>query len=232
MMDDDETVIISAGDVSRESIEQQVAASSSMSDERGDVPHFETLSAMEMAGGDVETRVVPIPRHRFTPLREQWMEIYTPLVQHMKLQVRVVPKARKIEVRTSPQTENAAALRKGEDFLKAFMLGFELRDAVGLLRMDNLYIETFEIKDVRRLQGQNLSRAIGRISGKDGRTKFAIENATRTRIVLADTKIHILGSFQNIQVARRSICDLILGSPPGKVTGRLRVVSSRMKERF
>jgi hypothetical protein len=37
---------------------------------------------------------------------------------------------------------------------------------------------------------------------QSGKTKFAIENSTRTRIVLADTRIHILGSFQNIRMAR------------------------------
>ena len=30
-------------------------------------------------------------------------------------------------------------------------------------------------------------------AGKNGKTKFTVENATRTRIVLADTRIHILG---------------------------------------
>jgi RNA-binding protein PNO1 len=30
-------------------------------------------------------------------------------------------------------------------------------------------------------------------AGIGGKTKFAIENATRTRIIVADSKIHILG---------------------------------------
>lgn len=173
-----------------------------------------------------------IPPHRMTPLKLAWPKIYPPLVENLKLQVRMNIKAKVVEMRTSKHTADFGALQKGEDFVKAFCLGFEVDDAIALLRLDDLYIESFEIKDVKTLNGEHLGRAIGRIAGKDGKTKFAIENASKTRVVLADQKIHILGGFRNIHIAREAIVSLILGSPPGKVYGNLRTVASRMKERF
>lgn len=163
----------------------------------------------------VETRKVPVPPHRMTPLKASWPKIYPPLVEHLKLQVRMNVKNRAVELRTSKFTTDSGALQKGEDFVKAFTLGFDVDDSIALLRLDDLYIQSFELKDVKgSLNGEHISRAIGRIAGKDGKTKFAIENASRTRVVLADQKVHILGGFKNIHIAREAIVSLILGSPP------------------
>lgn len=178
----------------------------------------------------VDVRKIPVPAHRYTPLKENWMKIFTPVVEHLKLQIRFNLKTRNVEIRNCPNTDGN--LQKAADFVKAFVYGFEVEDAVALLRLDNLFVESFEIKDVKTLRGDHLSRTIGRLAGKGGRTKFTIENITKTRIVLADAKIHILGSYQNIQVAMKAICNLILGSPPSKVYGQLRNVASRISERF
>ena len=56
-------------------------------------------------------------------------------------------KRKSVEIKTSEFTEEKLALQRTSDFLKAFMLGFELTDAIALLRLDDLYIESFEIKD-------------------------------------------------------------------------------------
>jgi RNA-binding protein PNO1 len=192
---------------------------------------FPPIKKEKLADG-CEMRKIPVPRHRYSPLKENWMKIFEPVVEHLKLQIRFNLKTRNVEVRTCKDTEDVTQLQKAADFVKAFICGFEVEDALAIIRLDDLFIDSFEIQDVKTLKGDHLARAVGRLAGKGGRTKFTIENVTKTRIVLADSKIHILGSYQNIAIARRALCNLILGSPPSKVYGTLRTVAARAQERF
>ncbi|KAJ6624535.1 hypothetical protein B0H10DRAFT_2323329 [Mycena sp. CBHHK59/15] len=96
-----------------------------------------------------ETRRIAIPPHRMTPLKKEWINIFGPLTEILGLQVRMNVQRKCVEARTSKATKDIGALQKGADFVKAFALGFDVNDAIALLRLDDLYLDSFEIKDVK-----------------------------------------------------------------------------------
>ncbi|KAA6377922.1 MAG: putative RNA-binding protein pno1 [Streblomastix strix] len=211
-------------------MEKDSSETKDQTDQTTVVPQFKPLTASE-ATGFVDERRIRVVRNRMTPFKAHFVDIVRPLVEEMKLRFKLDDRKMIIHLRPGPTAE-IASLQKGVDYLNAYMLGFEQRDAIALLQLDDLFIDSFEIQDVKGLHGDHLSRGVGRIAGKDGSMKFAIENATKTRVVLADNKVHILGSYQNIAYAKRAICDLILGSPPSKVYGHLHKVAHNMANNF
>ena len=78
-----------------------------------------------------------------------------PIVEHLKLQIRMNTKMRCVEVKVSEHTVDNGALQKACDFVQGFMMGFEVQDAIALLRLDDLFIgkcvcaNVVVLKDVR-----------------------------------------------------------------------------------
>jgi RNA-binding protein PNO1 len=110
-------------------------------------PQYPPVDASKTASGKPEFRRVPVPSHRFSPLKEKWMKIFTPIVEHLKLQIRMNLRTRSVELKTSEATTDPSALQKGADFVKAFMLGFDVDDSLALVRLDDLYLDSFEVQD-------------------------------------------------------------------------------------
>merc|ERR1711935_738357 len=50
---------------------------------------------------------IPIPRNRIKPLKDNWMSIYTPIVEQLKLQIMYDTKTSHVQVRTSKETTDA-----------------------------------------------------------------------------------------------------------------------------
>uniref|UniRef100_A0A915MQ82 K Homology domain-containing protein n=1 Tax=Meloidogyne javanica TaxID=6303 RepID=A0A915MQ82_MELJA len=165
-----------------------------------------------------EMRKVSVPPHRYTPLKKNWSKLVAPIINELKMQIRYNLRTRNVEIRCPNADGNKTHLQKAADFVQAFLLGFTIEDAVALI--------------LKTLRGDHLSRAIGRIAGKDGRVKTTIESVTQTRIVLADDKIHLLGAFNNLKIARHTICSLIMGTPINKIHGNLRSLASRLAEQL
>jgi RNA-binding protein PNO1 len=52
-------------------------------------PSFQALKPHEMSNGKVQYRKISVPPHRFSPLKRNWMEIYTPIYEQMKIDIRM-----------------------------------------------------------------------------------------------------------------------------------------------
>ncbi len=48
-----------------------------------------------------ETRKIPVPRNRYAPLKENWTKIFTPIVEHLHLQIKYNLRSRCVEIRVS-----------------------------------------------------------------------------------------------------------------------------------
>ncbi len=58
-----------------------------------------------------------------TPLKSHWMELYKPVTETLKLDMRMNLKTRKVELKTTKNTPEVAYLQKAADFVHAFLLG-------------------------------------------------------------------------------------------------------------
>ena len=86
-------------------------------------PNFPQVSAQQaakpMVGQNAEYRRVRVPANRYTPLRENWEHMMTPIVKYMKLQIRMNTKTRSVELKTGPATTDPDAIQKAADFILA-----------------------------------------------------------------------------------------------------------------
>ena len=93
--DDNETLKLSSQSTTIDAsvIQSRILQSASIQnddmavEEEQQQPHFPEMSAVQASGGKVEYRRVRCPPHRYTPLREHWEQILTPLVEYLKLYV-------------------------------------------------------------------------------------------------------------------------------------------------
>lgn len=100
-----------------------------------------------LQNANIEFRKIIVPQNRKTPLKQNWLKIFTPVVEHLNLQMRFNVDSSCVEIRTYEGTKDKNSIQKAADFLRAFILGFEVEDALALIRLDEMFLETFEIQD-------------------------------------------------------------------------------------
>jgi len=69
-------------------------------------PLFPPIAPEALDDTEDSLRKVPVPSNRYTPLKQNWEKIYTPIVEHLKLQVRFNLQTRNVEIKTCEETKS------------------------------------------------------------------------------------------------------------------------------
>ena len=64
-------------------------------------------------------------------------------------------------MRTCEQTIDAGAIERGSEFVKAVTIGFSVKDSLSLLRLDNIFLKSFDITGLSAHPGPLLARLLG-----------------------------------------------------------------------
>lgn len=176
---------------------------------------------------DYQIRSIKIPYNKISFFKQNWLLIYTPLVDTFQLEIRFNLHTSSIDLRT----KTSSNLEKCAQFITSLLV-FPLVDALLILKRSNVFTDSFEIRDVKRLKNQHITRAIGRIIGRNGKIKKSLETASNTKIAIFGEAIHLLGSVENMRLVRDAICRLIMGSEPGKVCSEMMNVTGKIKDRI
>jgi RNA-binding protein PNO1 len=64
-----------------------------------DAPAFPPMKPVKSSSSSSEVRRIPIPPHRMTPLKRDWINIFSPLTEMCGLQVRMNVPRRQVEIK-------------------------------------------------------------------------------------------------------------------------------------
>ncbi|MCX8194162.1 MAG: KH domain-containing protein [Candidatus Pacearchaeota archaeon] len=111
--------------------------------------------------------------------------------------------------------------------LEAIALGFDTESAMQLCNTD-FTLTKINAKDFVRSSRVNL--ALGRIIGKEGRTKRIIEELSNCNLVVSNHTVAVIGRADNVDTARQAIISLLHGSKQANVYKFLERSRARLRK--
>jgi len=102
------------------------------------------------------------------------------------------------------------------DVVKAIGRGFNPERAIELLDDDMLYLDSVDISEVASSQKAQ-RRVAGRIIGKKGRMREAIESTTHVALSVYGKSVSMIGYLDQIRIAKAAVGMLLGGAPHSAV---------------
>ena len=158
-----------------------------------------------------------IPRERVGVLIGPEGKTKKHVEEKLNVELQIDSEAGDVTITMAEKAEDPSMLFKAKDLVTAIGRGFSPEHAFRLVRDEEALLDIIDLRSVFGKSEADIKRVQGRIIGMDGKTRRIIEELTDTNVSVYGHTVGIIGTIEQVQIAREAIEMLIKGSMHGTV---------------
>jgi ribosomal RNA assembly protein len=137
--------------------------------------------------------------------------------EKLNVELQIDSEAGDVVIAVAEKAEDPSTLFKAKDLITAIGRGFSPEHAFRLVRDEEAILDLIDLRSVFGKSEADIKRVQGRIIGMSGKTRQIIEELTDTNVSVYGHTVGIIGTLEQVQIAREAIEMLIKGSMHGTV---------------
>lgn len=137
--------------------------------------------------------------------------------EKLKVELQIDSEAGDVIITMAENADDPSTLFKAKDLVTAIGRGFSPEHAFRLVRDEEAVLDVIDLRSAFGKSEADIKRVQGRIIGMNGKTRQIIEELTDTNVSVYGHTVSIIGSVEQVQIARDAIEMLVKGSMHGTV---------------
>lgn len=132
--------------------------------------------------------------------------------EKLSVELEIDSDAGDVHISVSENATDPSTLFRAKDVVTALGRGFSPEHAFRLVRDEDVLMELIDLRGVFGKSEADLKRVKGRIIGMNGKTRRIIEELTDANVAVYGHTVGVIGTLEQVQVAREAIEMLVKGS--------------------
>ena len=132
--------------------------------------------------------------------------------EKLSVELEIDSDAGDVHISVTEYATDPSTLFRAKDVVTALGRGFSPEHAFRLVRDEDVLMELIDLRGVFGKSEDDLKRVKGRIIGMNGKTRRIIEELTDANVAVYGHTVGVIGTLEQVQVARVAIEMLVKGS--------------------
>ena len=137
--------------------------------------------------------------------------------EKLMVKLQIDSEAGDVLITMAEKADDPSTLFRAKDLITAIGRGFSPEHAFRLVRDEEAMLDLIDLRSVFGKSDADIKRVQGRIIGANGKTRRIIEELTDTNVSVYGHTVCIIGTVEQLQIAREAIEMLVKGSMHGTV---------------